>query len=828
MLQSTLMIEGTEESRRFESLLLDNNHFLPWHHVPLHTTIHKDMTTNQAPNPRGFKTWEDAFQYPVPVVRRLEQQLRSNVNENSDKLRSLVGNSYRDLLSTAERIVDMDQQIHLVNTRLGDIGQKCNARAIERIAANQQKTANAQRNRNHARNALASSIALLQRCMAQALQLIKRGNFALRAAKLLVISRLLYTSAAKSPDPPALLDHLKSKLTSLRRKLLNHIDKHLTSGLLEKSALVDTLAAFSLATTSTPTDVLNHFLHVRASRLGDLGESPTQRGLHDALGVLITTIKEVQTVFPKQLSALLERIQDEPLLQDTAIQIMPELNLEIYESWISDDVRNFTPWLRHDQLQGFAATAVLKKWVAQARSTLLQGLNSLLDDTHDISAIVTLRKEFISRSLSADRKLPGLDPSNFFEALRTSFNRRLRIFVVASANVADDIVGPYLRGEYIQSIINPGPTANLWDPANLEIDPGKGSITFRNLITNASQGKDASLQSLVLSFNSWSSDMATWSATIKSMRDDRWNDDLDLDIEDDFEIDSPQDLLAREDPDELQNLLASEKAKSLKDAYGQIQSYVEEKGRTVRSLRLLRELRHQASLGETQASTTHPPPSLYETLHQMLAEQVLEQSREKKRWTTNLPKLFVRAPPTALWEGSPPLPVQPSPACFRYLHDTCKTMTDIGSDLWSPSALSILKHRLRKTIIDSLNETLLSKNDANGSTTSAAPSNGVDDTTTDEQSEEKSTEAPTETCLTQASSSPPSASPKQQIQATFDLLYLDKILAVSSPSPYTLESAINDLKQKAELQDAAVERLKKSAGDFYKRTYLLFGLLAVG
>ncbi|KAI4730887.1 hypothetical protein E4T49_01076 [Aureobasidium sp. EXF-10728] len=789
------------------------------------------MTTNQAPNPREFKSWEDAFQYPVPVVRRLEQQLRSNINENSDKLRSLVGNSYRDLLSTAERIVDMDQQIHSVETRLGDIGQKCNARAIERISANQQRTANAQKHRNHARNALASNIALLQRCMTQALQLIKRGSFALRAAKLLVISRLLFTNAAKSPDPPALLDNLKLKLTSLRRKLLNHIDKRLASTTLEKSVLVDTLAAFSLATTSTPTDVLNHFLHVRVSSLGDLVDSPTQTDLHDALGLLITTVKEVQAIFPKQLSALLGRLQDEPLLQDSSIKDMPELNLDIYERWITDDLHNFTPWLRHDQLQASAATTVLKKWVAQARSTLLKGLNLLLDETHDISVIVKLRKEFVSRSLSADRKLPGLDPSSLFEELRASFNRRLQAFVVASANVGDDIVGPYLRGEYIQSIINPGPAVNVWDPANLEIDPGKGSITFRNLIDNASQGKDASLQSLVQSFNSWSTDLATWSATIKAMRDDRWNDDLDLDIEDDFEIDSPQDLLAREDPDELQKLLASEKAKSLRDAYEQIQSYVERKGRTVRSLRLLRELTHQASLGETQASVTRPPPSLFQTLHEMLAEQVIEKSQEQQGASTKLSKLFVRPPPTALWEGSPPLPVQPSPACFRYLHETCRTMKDVGSDLWSPSAVSALKSRLRKTTLDSLHDSLLSTNTTNGSAVPLDSSNGDNEHSTAENSKEEPANEASHT-------KPPTLSPSKDqstksakfVQAIFDLLYLDKILSVSklNTNVPAFEDAINELKQKAELEDAAIERLRKSPGDYYKRTYLLFGLLAVG
>jgi conserved oligomeric Golgi complex subunit 1 len=47
--------------------------------------------TAEAPDPRTFKTWQDAFQYPVPIVRKLELQLRSNVNENREKLRTLVG-----------------------------------------------------------------------------------------------------------------------------------------------------------------------------------------------------------------------------------------------------------------------------------------------------------------------------------------------------------------------------------------------------------------------------------------------------------------------------------------------------------------------------------------------------------------------------------------------------------------------------------------------------------------------------------------------------------------------------------------------------------------
>lgn len=49
------------------------------------------MAAAQLPDPREFKNWEDAFQYPLPGVRKFEQQLRSNAAENREKLRSLVG-----------------------------------------------------------------------------------------------------------------------------------------------------------------------------------------------------------------------------------------------------------------------------------------------------------------------------------------------------------------------------------------------------------------------------------------------------------------------------------------------------------------------------------------------------------------------------------------------------------------------------------------------------------------------------------------------------------------------------------------------------------------
>lgn len=46
---------------------------------------------SEGPDPQCLKSWEDAFQYPIPTVRRVEQELRRDIASNKEKLRALVG-----------------------------------------------------------------------------------------------------------------------------------------------------------------------------------------------------------------------------------------------------------------------------------------------------------------------------------------------------------------------------------------------------------------------------------------------------------------------------------------------------------------------------------------------------------------------------------------------------------------------------------------------------------------------------------------------------------------------------------------------------------------
>lgn len=116
----------------------------------------------EGPDPKTFGSWEEAFQYPVATVRAMERQLRSDIESNRERLRTLVGYamnrspssardsgqrkcvvlttvnsaSYRDLLGTAESIIEMDGQMQQVETYLGSMGKRCNARLLEKKGSN--------------------------------------------------------------------------------------------------------------------------------------------------------------------------------------------------------------------------------------------------------------------------------------------------------------------------------------------------------------------------------------------------------------------------------------------------------------------------------------------------------------------------------------------------------------------------------------------------------------------------------------------------------------------------------------------------------------------
>jgi len=201
--------------------------------------------------------------------------------------------------------------------------------------------------------------------------------------------------------------------------------------------------------------------------------------------------------------------------------------------------------------------------------------------------------------------------------------------------------------------------------------------------------------------------------------------------------------------------------------------------------------------------------SLVTLLHEKLASTVAAEPIEVISKSFNKKKVAGRA----LWEGNPELPVQPSPMTFKFLHSLVLAMGNLGADLWSPKAVAALKRHLRAELGHRWNSALKTEeeksNKVNGTTT-----NGDVDSKDHEESEA-------------ADTADAERRKDVLIQSLFDALVLQSSLELADSSAEDhLQTLTKTIDRQVGFDTAARKRLQQGAKEYWKRTSLLFGLLA--
>ncbi|KAH8149619.1 uncharacterized protein LAJ45_06250 [Morchella importuna] len=272
--------------------------------------------TAPGPDASQLTKWEDAFQHPIPAVRALERQLQTELAANKEKLRGLVGESYRDLLRTAERIVEMDRDAQQVESCLAETSRTCSSRLLERKARNLRMFEERVGAEDREKYVFAAQLAVLGSCPSVVSRLLQRdenGENCLLATKVFVVLRLLLKSLLlKGPSVP-LLESLKHQRTTLTAHLTTHIDHHLSTP--TAPHLTTVLTSYSLLKTSPPSDVLRHFLHIRSSAISTLLHTAerTPNAALAAMALYNHTLAHADAHFPKRLSDALILLKSRPL-----------------------------------------------------------------------------------------------------------------------------------------------------------------------------------------------------------------------------------------------------------------------------------------------------------------------------------------------------------------------------------------------------------------------------------------------------------------------------------------------------------------------------------
>ncbi|KAI7685090.1 hypothetical protein KC322_g13180, partial [Hortaea werneckii] len=282
-------------------------------------------------------------------------------------------------------------------------------------------------------------------------------------------------------------------------------------------------------------------------------------------------------------------------------------------------------------------------------------------------------------------------------------------------------------------------------------------------------------------------------------------DELDVDFDDLENGDEILQALTKTDAEQSQSAFQSAVSEVLKHQYELIKERTSSSTPPQTLLRLLRDIDSRRAMVEYSYGTKveiefyHPT---IRSLHQALVEQVVESPLKQLRIST---KKQAKAA-VSLWDGSPPLPVQPSPSLFRFMTLLEEAMSKAGSDLWSSGAVNVLKdvliERLGAVFGDPPGkDAIASKPEVNGHAEDA--SEGVNHVTEDTRSR------------------------KLLLQSLFNVLYLCRVMGTrQTGKDDSLNAYTKRARELAELDDATYERLQKNAGEYWKRTYLLFGLLA--
>ena len=670
-------------------------------------------------------------------------------------------------------------------------------------------------------------------------RLMREDNQHLLIAKVLVISRLVHKALGQSKSKPPIVDQLWEKLLSARRKLLRRIDRRLASTTGEAASLVESMCAYALATSSAPSDVLKHFHKVRKDKMvNELkkgGDELAKRGI-DALRLCIQTCQDTQTIFPRKLSEGLAKVKMQPLIQDPEVRGLYELNLDVHDRWIGEEVRSYTPWPRHDELQRPEAEKILHRWSKDAVAAFLTEIKAALQDESRLAEVASLRQELIETWMLSGPRMAGVKFANVLDDLRDIMNEKLEAIVRARTQALKGVVTELTNGLGTISADNETPGLSLWDATTNGKDLSNGAQTFKTTITNTHNGRDETTLGVTTAFDNWVDSVLEVKGIVKSMKEARWEDTFADDIDEDPDGDlgeSKQTLLSADDPRLLEHVTQEALGESLQNL-GKSLANITQKAidnkqdsvvrKVIFILRAVREFGDRMPRLRLHERSSPPPTpftaDVLEPLHAALAvhiAQLVLPLLESSLATS----LKGSTQTHILWEGHPPLPSQLSPSAFRFLRELNRTMARLGSDLWAPAGVAAAKRKLSVDVTHLLDKHVeaIKASQLERTANDDAESGETNGINADEKKDGVATsnEAPSE--------EHEEARVQRLKQLAFDALYLQRFFDDDTKSTQAADELIKktDL---ADLDDAAVQRLKKNATEYAKKTYLLFALLA--
>ncbi|GES62907.1 hypothetical protein ATEIFO6365_0014002300 [Aspergillus terreus] len=774
---------------------------------------------SDGPDPQSLKSWHDAFQYPIPTVRRVEQELRRDIASNKEKLRSLVGTRYRELVGTAEMIVSMNREMQDVDTTLGDIGRRCNPRLMEKKYTHYNQIKGDVEEKDAEKRTLGAQLALLHRCTTSISRLLRRRGSLLLVAKLIVVSRLLYNTLSKQTTVPPFVESLRKQLASLRNALLGRIDKRLSASASTADDIIEALAAHCLASSASSDGAIQHFHKLRLGVIETKlkASDTTGENVLNALRLYIRTLQSTKILLSRRLSDVLSKLKLRPLLADPDVRSLDDLGLDVLGRWVAADVSNFTPWIKLSEVSKPEADKAIKQWSRQAFDKFVEGCQTSLGSWVDFSELLSLRQKTIELWLCSWSSTPTHSPLQVLEGLRTTFNGKLTQILSDESKSLDcfglDVASAVSRWDKRDHSAG----RSLWDHELMSLDYSNGAGAFKQAIVDSLLGRDEDTSAALKKYSAWLSTIEKFRVDIDELRRIRWTDVLEGEDED-SDVDIPA-TLNEDDTRLLGDALQSAvnmACQSLQTSFKEIFDTFRESGQSgqaafmLKVIRLVRRDLPTAFVGEDFVFSKDIVPQL----QKLLATEVTTHIATT-RFLIKVDVAGQRVPGRTLWEGDPELPVQPSPATFKFLRHLVGQIDNYGPGLWDVSTVRALKESLQ-------DEVARSASAAMESTKSLNPAEDKN------SSFEKTTSEDTADGTPDSADTPTTAQilKDRKFQLYFDAVYLKNALAVKDVKHGALDRAVEQVAGGLDSDESCTTIVERRAREYWTRTQLLFGLLS--
>lgn len=713
-----------------------------------------------------------------------------------------------------------------VEAKLASIGFRCNTSLIGKKSVNLTDINRESTGKTKSDRALAGQLVLLHRCITVAGRLLRKHDSPLLASKLMVISRYLYKTLSQTSNAPPFLETLRSQLSSVQKLIRRRIDRILGSANSSIEDIIDSMAAFCLSENASSLDVIAHFHTTRFNCIGkrlDRGKNSSEC-IPRALGLFVQTLQHTKVLFSRRLSDALGRLQAQPLLNDSDIRNLDDLDLDILGRWVVTDVKNFTPWIKSDGLTKQSAEQLLKTWSKKAFNIFLERGAAALKNAKDFAEVLSLRKRTLDIWLSASTTTISHSPISILEGIRDLFNTQLKLILLDQAQRLLSVGGAVKS--YIEQWkeTEEGATQSLWSSHLTSLEISEGATVFKKALTETLLGQDSRIVEILESYNSWLATIESSRRSIDDLRYTKWEDPFDGGEDDEEFQTSSVDLLTQDDPHELREAQRNAVRQALLDLQNSFGDTIGAFGDSQNShkaafvLRLIRDLRRGSPSDILQDDSFDFAQDVIPSLHKTLAKEVLVRVPASKILPPTK-KSLSRVPGRTLWEKIPELPIQPLPSTFKYFRRLVEAMEDLGPDLWNPSAVNALKNLVLQDATNSFSAKLEKLKSSADQTENAKEVVEEDEPTATDRQEVSST---TETEKTEISN----VLRDWKVQLLLDAFYVRDVLSPPSEGTDPLNEFIETLQGEIKDENGAVGTLQEAAHEFWKRTELLFGLLA--